>query len=217
MNWNKLKLWGGSQLPLSFLKPIFLTSLPTLSQSSLPSSLLPRKLQGGISITQNIICFPRPYPGVKLVRDKSPIAWGHIVVLTSSWYELPKYQWCGRLSVPIQSECVSHPQQTSKANIMPTTLGQDLTQQSNILCPQDSIESISWREIKYAGRKAGFLSFQPSTTPLRKVVIFREATLMGLHLRLAAFSLTLGEQWQPRYSGQGGGEEAGAAKGGKLF
>lgn len=162
--------------------------------------------------TDNITCFPRPYPGAKLVRDKSPIAWGHKVVLTSSWNELPKCQWCRSLSVPIQSECVSHPQQTSKANVMPATLVQNLTQQSNILCTQDSIESISWKEIKYAGRQAGFLSFHPSTIPLWKVV-----TLMGLHLRLAAFSLTLGEQWQPRCSGQGGGEEAGAAKGGRLF
>lgn len=40
---------------------------------------------------------------------------------------------------------------------------------------------------------------------------------MGLHLRFAAFSLTLGEQWQPTYRGQGGREEAGAAKGGKFF
>ena len=40
-------------------------------------------------------------------------------------------------------------------------------------------EFIFWREIKYAGKKAGFLSFQPSITCFGKVGILKKDTLMG--------------------------------------
>lgn len=99
---------------------------------------------------------------MKLVRDKNSTAWGHKLVLTSSWYELWKCQWCRSLSTPAQLELIVPPtaKQGIKCHICNPGSGLNMTVKHSMSSRFNRNHFL--KGIHICWKKAGFLSFQPS-------------------------------------------------------